>query len=302
MIVKKIILLIFITILLLISSEFITRFFGNLHYAADSYIPDPIVNHRLKPDHLYVDTTTRVRPFSFDVSKQSWVGKKVVQFNKSPNTTRIFYIGDSTTMGLVSEKNKMPSIVSKELNKKLNPTGKKVEVINAGTGGWGTIMYYLEIKNKILKYSPDIVVIDFDMTDVRDDGIYKKYTTFDKDKLPVSIRPADQDDKSSYIIAPGGLVKISKTRSVLSQISSHSALYYYLTQLSIRLRQNDFLRGLFHKPKFDKTPAIDNTSWLSLTYSETAIQNISYSMFLLENTIKLLRSHNARFAHFQSGS
>src|SRR6266567_2432971 len=155
--------------------------------AANAMISDNVMNHKWRPNSASVDTNWGI-PFTIYVNKQSWLARYDITVSKPKNTIRIFYVGDSNTEGVVAEDKKMASIVSKGLNDTMKNRGKHIEVINTGTSSWSPSQYYLEIKDKILTYSPDIVIIDYDMSDVQNDGDYKKLTTFDNDGLPVAIR------------------------------------------------------------------------------------------------------------------
>lgn len=234
----------------------------------------------------------------FYTNKQSWVGQHDIQVAKPKNTVRIFYVGDSTTQGVVAEDKKMTRLVSKELNKKFNPSGKPIEVINTGTSSWSTSQYYLEIKNKILKYSPDIVVIDFDMTDVRDDSVYRKLTQFDKNDLPIAIRPSDSQNRAMYQFSPQGVVKVPLLQRKLSELinflKQNSALYFHSEKYLLTLKRNIFIRKFFFKPPSQTTPPINNMSWLSFTWSDSARKDVDYSMFLLGKTINLLKEKNIK--------
>ncbi|HYT45421.1 MAG TPA: SGNH/GDSL hydrolase family protein, partial [Methylomirabilota bacterium] len=176
--------------------------------------------------------------------------------------------------------------------------GKHIEVINTGTSSWSPSQYYLEIKDKILTYSPDIVIIDYDMSDVQNDGDYKKLTTFDNDGLPVAIRSSNVENKAKYRYAPKGLIEISLPQQMyiatLNFLNKNSSFFYHFEDFSLALKRNTFVRRLLFKPPKSKNPELDADNWLQYNWTKKAQENIDYSMFLLGKTISLLKEHNVK--------
>lgn len=85
--------------------------------------------------------------------------------NKSPDTKRILVIGDSVTFGWgVSVENTYPKILERRLNNK-NPSQKKYEVINTGVGNYNTAQEVALLKERGLKYKPDVIVLGFFIND-----------------------------------------------------------------------------------------------------------------------------------------
>lgn len=82
---------------------------------------------------------------------------------KPENTTRILIMGTSTTLGYgVQRKNIYPEIVEKRLNE---DSRREVQVLNAGSPGYGMKDYYLYLKHRGMRYDPDLVVIAFNRID-----------------------------------------------------------------------------------------------------------------------------------------
>jgi len=71
---------------------------------------------------------------------------------------RIFAVGGSTTEGQGAEDGETwPVHLQQIINEKI--TGKKIEVINAGSGGADTITEYGLIKNKLSALDPDLIIM-----------------------------------------------------------------------------------------------------------------------------------------------
>lgn len=78
-------------------------------------------------------------------------------YKKPPGEFRILILGDSFAEGYTVE---FDDLCSELLKKKLNAElSTHVEVINAGTGGYGTDQELLFFRNEGVKYQPDLVVV-----------------------------------------------------------------------------------------------------------------------------------------------
>jgi tetratricopeptide (TPR) repeat protein len=110
--------------------------------------------------------------------------KSPVEYKKPPNTFRILCIGDSITFGLSISNNETYSNYLEEiLNKNLE--GTQFEVLNAGVTGWEPIDYFLYLKNEGVKYSPDLVIIGLEASDI----VNLKSSFFNFEKLEVKKSP-----------------------------------------------------------------------------------------------------------------
>ena len=82
------------------------------------------------------------------------------QVTKPPGKKRVLFLGDSFTIGFgVSRKNRYTDRIREYL-------GPEYEVINMGMWGWSTDQELLVLKEKGLKYSPDVVVLAMFLDDI----------------------------------------------------------------------------------------------------------------------------------------
>jgi hypothetical protein len=82
---------------------------------------------------------------------------------KPQNTSRIIFLGDSVVFGSHS---KINQTFVKILEKRLNTYyGQKIEVWNAGLAGYNTVQEEILLKERILQFNPDIVLLGFIMND-----------------------------------------------------------------------------------------------------------------------------------------
>ena len=93
-----------------------------------------------------------------------------VSEDKPDETVRILMLGDSFTMGIgVNDKETFSELLESMLNES---GGKKYEVINCGVNSYSPIIEYLQLKGNIDFIKPDIVILNFDMSDLTQEYSY----------------------------------------------------------------------------------------------------------------------------------
>ncbi len=135
----------------------------------------------------------RLRPGS----KDDWSGAHVEinnkgvrgperTYEKDDDVRRILFLGDSVTFGVSLEdyEDTFPHLVEHELN---GSGPGRVEVINAGVGGYSPWQEYGYLAEEGIRYAPDLVVVSFVLNDVTEkltlrrfgghgDGFQLRYT------------------------------------------------------------------------------------------------------------------------------
>lgn len=82
--------------------------------------------------------------------------------HKSPNTIRIAVLGNSWTEALqVPVEKTFCSILERRLSGSPCASGRNVEVLNFGVSGYATAQELLQLRTRIWKYDPDIVLVAF---------------------------------------------------------------------------------------------------------------------------------------------
>lgn len=255
-------------------------------------IPDEILNHKFPPNFRYVDTVRGI-PNPIFTNSQSWAEHEDITTEKPANTYRIFYVGDSTTHGTVPDEQRMPDIVEKELNIIYQPRGKHIEVINTGTSSYSTIIYYLLIKTEILKYKPDLVIINEDMGDVRDDSAYKLSAEFDAQGLPIAAHPSDPKLQGVYHLTPQGLVKIPLRQRINAYMVANSVIIKWSEGIALNILQR-IAPKIYQNKIVDPLALNDPGDWLKLNWDSTVQNNVDFSMKTLVDIIQLLRSNGVK--------
>jgi lysophospholipase L1-like esterase len=140
------------------------------------------------------DYTINLTEFAYKLKTNSQgLRNKEISLIKDTNEFRIICLGDSFTEGFgTDEENCWPRILERELLKKIK--NKKINVINAGTAGSDVVFEYTFLKEKLLKYSPDMVISALNTSDISDitvRGGFERYKSENvvKYKSPPSWEP-----------------------------------------------------------------------------------------------------------------
>lgn len=157
-------------------------------------VADPVLHHRLN-----AATRGRVLGVEF-VTNSLGLRDREISIRKPHGTFRILMLGDSFTQGLGLD---LEDTVAKRVERQLNQQwcSGTFEVINGGVASHSPILEYLFLKEVGLRLEPDLVVLNFDMTDVHDDWIYTRLATFDSHGLPIAVR-YDRRRQTALLLPP----------------------------------------------------------------------------------------------------
>lgn len=108
-----------------------------------------------------------------------------LEASKPPGVFRIFVLGDSFTEGLSSTGPAVSEWIQEKLSK--NNPAVSFEVVNAGVSSESLIPYIIRLRNQIFSLEPDLVVVNVDNSDVRDDSRLIPFTNLDGDGIPLKI-------------------------------------------------------------------------------------------------------------------
>jgi len=103
---------------------------------------------------------------------------------KPAGVYRILCLGDETTFapGIAAGK-----CFSGRLHQLLQQnSGREIEVINAGVPGYCPLLSYLQVKHSLLCLQPDLMILNFDMSDVADDHRFRRHTQHGKNAAPLA--------------------------------------------------------------------------------------------------------------------
>ena len=237
------------------------------------FFPQNLNITRLDAEKIYehkpgIKSILKRQEFATNVKINSYgLRDKEYELENPNGTIRIAIVGDSFVFGFGIEQNEtFVKILEGIINSRLK---KNYEVINFGVSGYGTEQEYILIKNDVIKYSPDIIIIAFSLTDLKENV---KFNLFDV-KNTTLIRNHTQ--------------KITLILKLRNYISWHSH-FYSLVYFSVI--DNQELRDFLIKIKLLNPPYKDSsTDFDSLIYFNTKNHDFDYVM---NKTILLLNEIN----------
>ena len=209
---------------------------------------------------------------------------KEYELKKPDNTVRIAVVGDSFVFGFGVELNEtIVKILESKLNSRLSKKRYiNYEVMNFGVSAYGTEQEYILIKNKVITYSPNIIILAFVPNDFKENV---KFNLFDV-KNGALIRNPPQ--------------KITSLLKLRNYISWHSHLYSLVYSSII---DNQKLRDFFIKAKLLNPPYKNpNTDFDSLIYLNSKNQEFDYTvnktLFLLNAINNIAKKNNIELVIF----
>ncbi len=167
------------------------------------------VHHTLKPSHNFSvkspDTGERIR---VAVNSLGLRGPEPA-IPKPAGTYRILCLGDDSTFAQgVAESETFCAVLQAELGAKSPPAA--VEVLNAGVPDYCPLLSYLQYRHELLPLQPDLVILNFDMSDVADDYVLRRHAVTSATGVPLSCahpalelpRAARQRGSDGALLAP----------------------------------------------------------------------------------------------------
>jgi len=109
-----------------------------------------------------------------------------VAIPKPPRTIRVLLLGDSFTFGLRAlDKDLFARRIEERLQEKFAPMA--VEVVNAGVLSYCPLLEYLQYRHQLQILEPDLVILNFDMSDVQDHLAYSRDLRASPDGVPLFV-------------------------------------------------------------------------------------------------------------------
>jgi lysophospholipase L1-like esterase len=146
--------------------------------------PDEQVHHRMPPRKRFVmhdpDSGAEIEMVTNNLGfRGSDIGEK------DPGVYRIVVLGDSFTMGVgIPDEDAYPRLIERALNKSGNG---KYEVINCGIVSYTPLLEYLLLKKYIVLLEPDMVILNFDMSDLLQEYVYRRIAKTDESGVVTAV-------------------------------------------------------------------------------------------------------------------
>jgi lysophospholipase L1-like esterase len=151
------------------------------------------VHHELRPGY----SNPAVRTNSFGLRSPE------VAVPKPAGTFRVLLLGDSFTFGLrVADEQVFARRLEQQLRERYQR--ESIEVVNAGVLSYCPLLEYLQYRHYLHVLEPDVVVLNFDMSDVQDQMAYSRELIRDKNGVPLFV--SEPSLRSSTASAMPGLL------------------------------------------------------------------------------------------------
>ena len=257
-----------------------------IHRPADLFFKNHRLNHTWVPNSAMThsewtkDNPDFPEPFRHHYNRQAWIEDYDLVPEKPPNTCRIFYVGDSFTEGCVPMEESVASRLEAHLNGAQKDKGLHFEVINTGTTSYSPLIYYILIRHFIAPYSPDLIVINVDMTDDYDDWKYRQTLICDKEGNPWAVPPRSIYE-SLYVDTAKGAVRPNPLMKLNLFLFEKSYLYNYLQRRLFRPPdKRDFsFAGLQVEYEEESGPALyKRWAWCRHEWDAQTERNVQRSM------------------------
>ena len=135
------------------------------------------IHHEMRPGYQ----SAVVRTNSFGLRSPE------VAVPKPEGTFRILLLGDSFTFGMRVADDDL--IFARRLEAQLRKQypSKRIEVVNGGVLSYCPLLEYLEYRHYLHSLAPDLVILNFDMSDVQDQLAYSRDLVRDADGTPLFV-------------------------------------------------------------------------------------------------------------------
>ena len=183
---------VFVLAIVAVGAEIALRVAGSRSRGTKTHVADPVLHHTLRAS---VRTTVRGVPFETNALA---LRDREYAPGKPPGVTRILMLGDSFTEGggLRLEES-VPKVVEAGLN--VRGCARAVEVVNGGVASSSPVLEYVFLRERGLALAPDLVVLNFDMTDVHDDAVRTAIARLDERGLPIAV-PSNRRRETAVLL------------------------------------------------------------------------------------------------------
>ena len=240
-------------------------------------IGDGVVNHRFRPN---LDVQVGIQRIV--TNAQGWLCEDDTPEEKAADEVRVFYIGDSNTQSLVPYGERLLDVIAENLRERLGARSRRVKLVNASVESYSTILYYLNVRERILRYLPDIVVVCVDVTDLANDRYYESIALWDGAGRLLAV-PYIPYRAKRHRLTPHGTEPATVCQRVHSWLVRNTATAYLA---------NEWLAGF--APQRGLVDVTMADSWSSHEWSQTTRDGIDKTMHYLGMTQELCAQRGVR--------
>jgi hypothetical protein len=149
-------------------------------------------HHRLKPLRQVVEQNPDLgTPVALRTNSYGVRGPEI-DVPKPPGVYRIICLGDEST--LAPQTDELETFCARLQQLLQRQSRLPIEVVNAGVPDYCPLLSYLQFRHSLIALQPDLVLLNFDMSDVADDHQYRRHTQT-IDSLPLACPHPDLESR-----------------------------------------------------------------------------------------------------------
>ena len=207
--------IIFMTLaIIFVAGEIYTRKKYERPYLTGFLEAHPVFHHMPKVNYEGSMKSEGDFDFTFTTNNRGMRGPGDYHYEKKEGVFRIAILGDSFTFGVgVNAQETFPFVLEELLNK-TRSGGLTYEVYNFGVNSFSPVLEYILLKEEVIKYKPDLVILMLDECDVQDDYFYEPRIVYDKNGEITGCDPTKRNGKTDFYAL---LLKHSNFMNTLDQ-------------------------------------------------------------------------------------
>lgn len=252
-----------------------------------------LTRHYQTETRYFLDDSGERYLFDIEINSKGWREDYEVSINKPDSVYRIFYVGDSFVEGTAPADSTVPCLVEKELNKNYSGGNQRFEVINAGTSSYSPSIFYVLIRYYLLEYSPDLIVINVDMTDDYDEWKYSSTLVLDDEGNPYAV-PHRTISGAGFIDTGEGARRMTFMSRVYLFFYENSYVFNYLRKNFPELHFPMNISSDTENPEDEFI--YDRWAWCRYDRDEKTRNNVAKTLDYLRRTLELCREHRIKVA------
>lgn len=149
----------------------------------DLIVPSNVLHHEMRPMTTVSRKTDSGKLVTWHTNSKGLRGTEIA-LPKPPQTYRVLCLGDERVLGPQTSERRTGVRVLEQLLQ--SRSAAQVEVINAGVPDYSPLLSYLQFEQRLAQLQPDLVILNFDLSDVADDYRYRRFVMGDGAGHPVA--------------------------------------------------------------------------------------------------------------------
>ena len=250
------------------------------------YDPHPVMGFMLRPN---VKTE-----YGFDTNQYAMRDYGHYTKQKPEGVYRIICLGDSMTFSITSMEDAYPKV----LERALSTGARNIEVINAGVSGYGPDEEYFYLRDYILDFDPDLVILGFFVgNDISDSYAHPSNTAVDgtlihiEDAKKLTVSQISWEKRKREFLNRFHVARLVVNRdysSLFARLGERNiSLREYMNRMNTKCLDDPDIR--IHRPSDAFSPVFKESwakalGWINKMNSLAAVRNVKFAVAVMPVT------------------